>query len=159
MARVSPTAFVSRPPVNAARVSSYPDERFEGRPVYSMAVQAANVTSHSGSWLMWFSERDAPPGGGTDLRAPVPLRKVDPTYAPSAVEQRVEGKVKLSAIIRKDGHVDMVRVLNPVDQRLDQSAIDALRKWEFEPASRSGQPVEVDVLVEIPFRLAPLVSR
>jgi TonB family protein len=75
------------------------------------------------------------------------------------VEQRVEGKVKLSAIIRKDGRVDMVRVLNPVDQRLDQSAIDALRKWEFEPASRSGQPVEVDVLVEIPFRLAPLDSR
>ena len=159
MSRVSPTAFASRPPVGAARVQSYPDERFEGRAVYSMAVQAANVTSHSGSWLMWFSERDAPSGGSPEIRAPVPLRKVDPTYAPSAVEQRVEGKVKLSAIIRKDGRVDMVRVLNPVDQRLDQSAIDALRKWEFEPAQRSGQPVEVDVMVEIPFRLAPLASR
>jgi hypothetical protein len=51
------------------------------------------------------------------------------------------------------------RVLKGVDSRLDQSAAEALRKWEFEPAERNGAPVEVDLVAEIPFVLAPQVRR
>ena len=39
--------------------------------------------------------------------------------------------------------------------RNDQNAMTALRKWEFEPARRDGAPVDVDVVIEIPFRLKP----
>jgi outer membrane biosynthesis protein TonB len=48
--------------------------------------------------------------------------------------------------------VELVRGLDP---RLDQTAMEALSKWEFRPASRSGEPLDVDVMVEIPFHLAP----
>jgi len=49
--------------------------------------------------------------------------------------------------------------LRHLDDRLDQSAQEAVSKWEFEPALRNGQPVEVDALIEVPFRLAPQIKR
>jgi protein TonB len=109
---------------------------------------------------MWFAERT--PQGPRDtsgLQPPVPLHKVDPKYHPAAISERVEGKVQIAGVIRTDGHVELVRILKSVDARLDQSAEEALLKWEFEPAKRNGSPVEVDVVAEIPFLLAPQVKR
>jgi protein TonB len=67
----------------------------------------------------------------------------------------VEGKVRLAAVIRKNGHVDTVELLQHLDNRLDHSAEEALAKWEFAPALRDGTPIEVDAVFEIPFHLAP----
>ena len=80
-------------------------------------------------------------------------------YDLSAVDDRVEGKVQLSAVIHTDGYVYGITILHGVDARLDNSAVAALRKWEFEPARRDGVPVDVDVVIEIPFRLRPLAKK
>lgn len=106
---------------------------------------------------MWFAEREDP--GRPGLVAPFPRHKVDPVYAASAIDERVEGSVRLSAVIRADGTVAFVSVLRGVDERLDRSAVAAFSKWEFHPALRDGRPVELDAVVDIPFRLAPLDSR
>jgi TonB family protein len=141
------------PPI-ATRVSGAPDPRLEGRAVFSMAIQMPNVTSYSGSWMVWFAERGSE-AGQAGLQAPAPMRKVDPRYTPAAISERVEGTVRLFAVIRKDGHVDSVALVQRLDDRLDQSSIEALSKWQFTPALRGGVPVEVDAVFEIPFRLAP----
>lgn len=141
----------------ATRVSAAPAPQFRGRTVYTLAIQAPSITSYSGSWLMWFAEREDP--GRPGLVAPFPRHKVDPVYAASAIDERVEGSVRLSAVIRADGTVAYVSVLRGVDERLDRSAVAAFSKWEFHPARRDGQPVELDAVVDIPFRLAPLDSR
>jgi protein TonB len=119
-----------------------------------------NITSYVGSWIMWFAERTPQgPRDASGLQPPVPLHKVDPKYHPAAISERVEGKVQIAGVIRTDGHVELVHILQSVDARLDRSAEEALLKWEFEPARRNGQPVEVDVVAEIPFLLAPQVKR
>jgi TonB family protein len=144
----------------ATRVADAPDPRLYGRAVYTMAIQMPNVTSYSGSWLVWFAERDVSPGGpAADVEAPQPLRKVDPKYIASAADERVEGKVRLWAVIGKDGHVGSVTLLSHLDDRLDQSAEQALSKWLFQPALYGGVPVEVDAVFEVPFRLAPKPPR
>jgi TonB family protein len=89
------------------------------------------------------------------MRPPIPLRKVDPKYIAAAAAERVEGKVRLFGVIRKDGHVDSITVLQHLDDRLDRSASEALGKWAFTPAQRNGLAVEVDAVFEIPFHLAP----
>jgi TonB family protein len=89
----------------------------------------------------------------------VPLRKVDPKYVATAVTERVEGKVRLSAVIRKDGHVDSVELLSHLDPRLDETAAEALGKWIFQPARRNGAVIDVDAVFEIPFYLAPKPAR
>ncbi|HLI85905.1 MAG TPA: energy transducer TonB [Bryobacteraceae bacterium] len=151
----------SRPPDKPAfEIAEPPDPRLRGRIVYSMALQMPNVTSYSGSWLVWFAERGQPIVRSSatpppDLAPPYPVHKVDPKYVPSAIEDRVEGAVRLAAVIRKDGKVDQVEVLHSLDERLDRSAAEALAKWEFEPARRAGAPIDVDAVFEIPFHLAP----
>jgi len=154
-----PATSIAGPHPAAIRVSSAPDPLWYGRDTYAIAVQMPNITSYTGSWLIWFAERREDAGTGGVLSPPVPLHKVDPKYYPAAMADRVEGKVRLIAVIRKDGRVDSVRLLQHLDDRLDQSAQDAMDKWQFEPALRNGQPVDVDVLIEIPFRLAPMPKR
>jgi TonB family protein len=139
--------------------SNAPDPRLEGRAVYVMGIQMPNITSESGSWLVWFAEREDEPRARLELRAPVPVRKVDPKYIAAAREERVEGAVRLFAVIRKTGVVDSVELLKSVDPRLDQSAVDALLKWHFQPAMRDGAPVDVEAVFEIPFRLKPRDAR
>jgi len=146
------------PEEHATRVSSAPDPRLEGRAIYTMAIQMPNITSYVGSWMVWFAERSTE-SEKAELDPPVPLRKVDPKYIATAVAERIEGKVRLSAIIRKDGHVDEVVLLRHLDPRLDQTAEEALSKWIFEPARRNGNPVDVDAVFEIPFFLAPKPAR
>jgi len=120
-----------------------------------MAVQMPNITSYVGSWLMWYSEREFSRYQEDPVSAPMPVHKVDPKYIATAAEERVEGTVRVLCVVDAGGHVTHVELLRGIDERLDRSAVDAFAKWEFTPATRKGTPVAVDLLVEIPFRLAP----
>jgi TonB family protein len=46
-----------------------------------------------------------------------------------------------------------IRIARSVGLGLDQKAIDAVRRWRFEPAMKGGRPVAVQVSVEVSFRL------
>src|SRR5262249_45085149 len=70
----------AKPIAGAVRVSAAPDPRFEGRTVYTVALQMPNVTSYSGSWILWYAERKPLPGETHEVSAPSALRKVDPVY-------------------------------------------------------------------------------
>jgi TonB family protein len=143
----------------ATRVSNAPDPRFDGRAVFMIAIQAPNITSYTGSWLMWYSERTSRPISTATITAPVVHRKVDPKYIRAAISDRVEGTVRLRAVIKADGTVGGVELARGIDERLDRTAQEALAKWVFSPATRNGEPIDVDILVEIPFRLAPRAER
>jgi TonB family protein len=150
----APPAAANHPSA-AIKVSGAPDPRFNGREVFMMAIQMPNLTSYSGSWLMWYSDRTAHEAGLAPIAPPVAYRIVDPKYIASAVSERVEGKIRLACVIDRSGRVAGVELVHGIDDRLNQSAEEALSKWEFTPATRKGEPVEVDVLVEIPFHLEP----
>jgi TonB family protein len=153
----APEPVPTKPPPTAARVSGAPNPKFEGKEVYSMAIQMPNITSYVGSWLMWYAAHGASLPG--PVSPPVAHRKVDPKYIASAVADRIEGRIQLLCVINTNGHVGQVELVRGIDPRLDQSAMEALAKWEFSPATKSGAPVDVDVMVEIPFRLAPKVPK
>jgi TonB family protein len=121
-----------------------------------VAIQMPNITSYSGSWIVWFSDRDPMPGAPShDVKPPIPLRKVDPKYIAAAAEEKIEGTVRLFAVIRKDGRVESVALLRHLDDRLDRSAQDALAQWVFKPAMLDGASIDVDAVFDIPFHLAP----
>ena len=136
-----------------------PEKILSGKEVFTMRVDMPNLTSASGSWVLSFAQLDdnlpvyqRPKG---KLSAPVPTRKVDPKYPQSAIKQRIDGEVILYAIIRKDGHVDSIQLVRGIDPSLDQNAIDALARWEFRPAAREGQPVDLEAVIHIPFHFNP----
>lgn len=136
-----------------------PEEILGSKRVYTLYVNLPNLTSATGSWVLNFAELEEDPSAprqhdSEELVGPVPVRKVDPKYPPALMAQRVEGEVVLYALIRRDGSVDSIRVLKGVDPQLDQNAMEALARWQFLPARRSGQPIELEAVIHIPFRAA-----
>jgi TonB family protein len=110
--------------------------------------------------MVWFASHEADIGNtAVEMRPPLPLHMVSARYIHTAEEERVEGKVRLWAVIGKDGHVGDISLLQHLDDRLDRSAEEALGKWLFQPAVRNGEAVDVDAVFEIPFTLAPLPRR
>ncbi|MFQ5789895.1 MAG: TonB family protein [Acidobacteriota bacterium] len=74
-------------------------------------------------------------------------------YTDSALEQGIEGTVVLMALVRRDGSVGAVSVSKSLEESLDRSALRAVRKWKFDPATRGGKLVEVIVEIKVDFKL------
>jgi TonB family protein len=146
--RDGPPNFSSLPP------GSPPEQIFSSRRVYTMNVNMPNLNSATGSWIIHFSElrlMGVPNRAGV-VNAPVPVRKVDPKYPSTLIQEHVEGEVILYAVIRQDGTVDSIQVVRGLDDQLDGNALTAFSQWKFQPASKDGQLVDLEAIVHIPFR-------
>jgi periplasmic protein TonB len=90
----------------------------------------------------------------------------DPEYSQAARVVKREGTVLLGVILGRDGSPDDVWVIRKFvysngEQKtfkalglgLEQKAIEAVRHWKFEPATKDGEPVPVFLNVEVTFRL------
>jgi TonB family protein len=100
-------------------------------------------------------EPQAPSGPvriGGEIREPRKLKSVNPTYPAIARQARVQGIVILECTISAQGRVSDVRVLRSIPM-LDQSAIEAVRQWEYEPTLLNGVPVPVIMTVTVNFKL------
>ena len=125
---------------------------FGNRRSYSMILNMPNLNSAGGSWIIRFAELKQSEDRA-ELIAPEATHKVDPGYPTELMRQNVQGTVTLYAVIRSDGTVGNVRVLNGADERLDVLASSALRRWHFLPALRDGSPIDLEAVFMIPFRI------
>jgi hypothetical protein len=123
-----------------------------------MVIPIENLPRYSGDWILWFAEREQKAGDRPSLRAPIPLRKVEPLEEPLA-SARTEFRVQLLALIKRDGKVEGISLLRNLAPAMEQAVIQDLASWEFKPATRDGVPVDVDIVVEIPFSLPPEIAR
>ncbi len=164
-----------RPPRVPSRIQSENENKlsdeeravFGTRKFYSLSLNMPNLNSAGGSWIVRFAALKPPPNSSghssadlstEDLSAPSATRKVDPAYPQELMRQNVGGTVILYAVIHTDGTVGSVRVLRSVDQRIDQFASEAVNKWQFQPATKNGAPVDVEATFSIPFRPARVGS-
>jgi TonB family protein len=90
-------------------------------------------------------------GGG--VSAPKVVFSPDPDYSEEARKAKYQGTVILWLIIDPSGHPQQIKVARTLGMGLDQKAIEAVRKWKFEPAMKDGRPVSVQINVEVNFRL------
>ncbi len=90
---------------------------------------------------------------GTGITPPAVQREVKPDYTEEARRRGIAGDVVLEIVVRSDGGVGSVRLLQGLGGGLDQRAIDAVRQWRFSPARRFGVPVDVLVEIAVEFKL------
>ena len=90
---------------------------------------------------------------GTGITAPAIIREVKPDYTEEGRRRQIEGDVVLEIVVRSDGSVGNVKLLQGLGAGLDQRAADAVRQWRFSPAKRYGVPVDVIVEVAMEFKL------
>lgn len=77
-----------------------------------------------------------------------------PHYPPDALRERASGKTILVISIDANGGVLDIQVLTSSGNRsLDRAAIQAARKWRFNPEVRNGQKVASRVQVPVDFVL------
>jgi len=92
---------------------------------------------------------------GRDIKEPKLLRRIDPLYTADAQAAHAAGTVVLEVLIDKSGFVREATVLKPMGYGLDESAIDAVNQWVFEPSLQERMPVEVSQEVTIEFKPPP----
>lgn len=90
---------------------------------------------------------------GSGVAPPQLVREIRANYTEDARRKGVEGDVVLEIVVRRDGSVGNVRVLQSLGSGLEQKAIDAVKQWRFTPATRLGAAVDVVVEVAVGFKL------
>jgi protein TonB len=80
------------------------------------------------------------------------IYRVEPRYPPLALQIRLEGTVRLHAIVGRDGVVRALEILSG-HALLSQSALDAVRRWRYRPTILNGEPVEVETYITVIFQL------
>ena len=90
---------------------------------------------------------------GSGIEPPRLLREVKAEYTDDARRRGITGDVVLEIVVRRDGSVGDITVLQGRGAGLDQRAVAAVRQWKFSPARRRGEPVDVVVEVAVEFTL------
>jgi periplasmic protein TonB len=90
---------------------------------------------------------------GSGIEPPRLLREVKAEYTDEARRRNITGDVVLEIVVKRDGTVGDVTVLQGRGAGLDQRAVAAVRQWRFSPARRRGEPVDVIVEVAVEFTL------
>lgn len=114
--------------------------------------------------------RDADPNSGADTPTPGEerIRRIagavskprkiyapPPVYTETARKSRHEGAVIVKAIIEQDGCVTHDAILKGLPYGLSNSALEAVEKFVFAPATLDGKPVRVYYTLTVNFRLQP----
>jgi TonB family protein len=90
---------------------------------------------------------------GSGIEPPRLLREVKADYSEDARQRGIAGDVVLEIVVRRDGSVGDVRILQGLDGGLNDRAVQAVRQWRFAPAHRQGAAVDVIVEVAVEFKL------
>jgi TonB family protein len=64
----------------------------------------------------------------------VVVKRVEPTYPPSALKERIEGTVRLMVTVGNDGSASSTVVVKGVRKDIDSAATQAVRLWKFAPS-------------------------
>ena len=89
---------------------------------------------------------------GEQITHPKPVSTPDPKYTKEAESEKIEGKTVLSMVVNATGSPESIVVIDPLGMGLDEQAVVAVGQWKFSPSTLRGQPVPVQMNVEIMFR-------
>jgi len=114
------------------------------------------------SALSWCQSGTSPSAAVKADKSPVPvqsdtaeqnlIKRIAPVFPPLARMARLQGVVKIEVVISKTGSVESFKVLSG-HPLFVQSAIDAVKQWQFKPFLVDDQPVTARTVVEVPFSL------
>ena len=90
-------------------------------------------------------------GGG--VTAPSLIYKVEPEYSEEARKAKYQGTVLLYVQVDPSGKAVNMRVLHSQGLGLDEKAMEAVKKWKFNPGLKDGKAVTVEAQIEVDFRM------
>lgn len=148
----SPKAVVDRPT---------PEVPPKSRPVDPSAVppspgqesQAPKVTDAAPEKPVSPSKPPSPIHVGGQVMAAKLIRQPRPVYPTLAKQARIQGTVRLSAEVGTDGTIQSLEVVSG-HPLLISAALDAARRWVYQPTMLNGEPVAVITMIDVNFTLS-----
>ncbi len=129
------------------------EAQFANRNVYTLVLPKPDLPEYSDDWVLWFSERQPGDNPAPRISAPVPARKYSLTGGTQAANSPAAGILQIAAVVDRNGRISAIRILRgAVGDLLRRRALEELQNWEFQPAARNGEPIDVDIVVEIAFQ-------
>jgi TonB family C-terminal domain len=81
------------------------------------------------------------------------ISKPSAEYTDLARQNNTQGVVRLRVNFQANGEIGDVTVLNGLPDGLTESAVEAVKRMEFKPAEKNGEPVTVTKIVEYKFMI------
>ncbi len=136
--------------LGSSAADAYPETQslLTGKIVYTVYVQVGLRKS----WILqyWLAKPGQPnvvaKGSATSIDAPWPFLILRPEF-PNALEPDY---VIIRGQITAAGHFEKLVLLLPKELTHGAVLLSSLDKWQFRPAARDGQPIDVDILLIIP---------
>src|SRR5579862_7768497 len=93
------------------------------------------------------------PGNG--VTNPIATAMPKPNYTSDAMRAKIQGVAMVVCIVEKSGSPSDCHISRSLDSTfgLDQQAIDAAQRWRFRPGTLKGEPVRVEIMIEMQFTL------
>jgi protein TonB len=90
---------------------------------------------------------------GGNVQAANLIKKITPPYPQLAKQARIQGTVRFTAIIGKDGTIQNLQLIqgHPL---LVPAAQEAVKQWVYKPTLLNGEPVEVVTQIDVNFTLS-----
>ena len=77
----------------------------------------------------------------------------EPVYPEKARKKKEKGTILLALVVGTDGLAHDVKIDRGLNSDLDGAAVDTVKRWKFDPASKDGKPVAAAIKVEVSFNL------
>jgi TonB family protein len=122
-----------------------PDSTDSPRQLYIPATTARTTSAPGASGAR-------PATASPTLREGKLVSYIKPVYPQQALRSHLEGTVVLRAIISPSGSVRAANHLSG-DRLLSAAAIDAVKKWKYEPFLLNGRPTEVEKQISVSFSI------
>lgn len=133
-----------------------------GNPIYTVYIE---VPGFDRKWILQVCEAEEERGGlqiENGVLRIVTRKKMDPPFAFRRVGPRIETdsldpfssppRVVVYAKVDAAGAIADLRIVSGLDPETDDKVLASMRGWDFHPAYRDGEAVEVEALFGIPLR-------
>ena len=120
---------------------------WSGRMVYTVYLHLGLAKSWILQYSIPHSEDAAKAGNATRIEAPWPFDIMRPDFPAGAIDADM---LIVHGFVNKDGRFEDLRVVFPPQLGQAQFLLDALKQWQFRPATQDGNNVRVEMALIIP---------
>lgn len=138
--------LVSVAPSGPSRLSAAATQTVEISPTLSMTTPSAALSN-----LARPASSSAPAVAQSELEPMKVLRTVQPVYPSIARVRRLSGSVIVQVTVGKDGRVHNPQFVSGQPVFRD-AAFDAVKQWQFKPATLNGQPIDQATQIKMDFK-------
>ena len=157
---VSTTSSSGVPCLDEAAVSAVKQYRFipamvAGKPAPStlyLAVQFARPRKHEFS-MMTHPQEKHEDNKSDGIQMPLLIKQKEPRYPHRWFGEKRSSVVLVNMVVDKRGIPTKIKIAKSGGEEFDQAAMDAVSEYRFKPGMKNGEPIEVEMNVEVNFQL------